>query len=97
THQAENTPSFGSYSLMQEFKIELKSMKNYPVNIRLQDQIPVVMNDNYSVDLLEKNEGKLEEKTGIITWEFVLEPKEKATKTYKYLVKYPRGVRVAVN
>ncbi len=97
THQAENTPSFGSYSLMQEFKIELKSMKNYPVNIRLQDQIPVAMNDNYSVDLLEKNEGKLEEKTGIITWEFVLEPKEKATKTYKYLVKYPRGVRVAVN
>jgi hypothetical protein len=97
THKAENTPSFGSYSLLQEFKIELKSLKNYPVNIRLEDQIPVASSDNFSVDLQESSDGKLDKESGIITWEFVLEAKEKSTKTYKYLVKYPRGVRIAVN
>lgn len=97
THQAENTPSFGSYSLLQEFKIELKSLKSYPVNIRLEDQIPVASSDNFSVELQEASDGKLDKDSGIITWEFVLEAKEKSAKTYKYLVKYPRGVRIAVN
>lgn len=97
THQAENTPSFGSYSLQQEFKIELKSLKSYPVNIRLEDQIPVAASDNFSVELQESSDGKLDKDSGIITWEFELGAQEKATKTYKYLVKYPRGVRIAVN
>lgn len=96
TDETQNTPNIGSNSVVQAYKIELKSMKSYPVNVRIQDQIPVAIHDNFSVQVLEEGGGKVDKKTGIITWNFVLEPHEKSVTTFKFLVKYPRGVRVAV-
>lgn len=96
TDETQNTPNIGSNSVVQAYKIELKSMKSYAVNVRIQDQIPVAIHDNFSVQVLEDGGGKLDAKTGIITWDFRLEPHEKSVTKFKFLVKYPRGVRVAV-
>ena len=92
-----NPPGLGSNSVTKGYEIKLKSNKDYAVNVRIEDQIPVAVNDDFEVNLLEENDAILDQKTGIIKWEFTLEPRETSSKSYKYIVKFPKGVRLAMN
>jgi uncharacterized protein (TIGR02231 family) len=77
--------------IMKAWEITVRNTKRTPVNIVLEDQIPVSQSRDVSVDLLDNGQGKFDEKTGKLTWNFKLEPSGSKQFTFKYRVKYPKS------
>lgn len=89
--QKESKNFFGSKK-EEHFHYEIKVRNNKPTALKLEiiDQFPVSGNDEISVERVESSEGEVEDKTGIITWEFELEPKEEKKIDLIYKVRYPK-------
>ncbi|HQK36098.1 MAG TPA: DUF4139 domain-containing protein [Bacteroidales bacterium] len=78
------------------FEITVRNNKKAPVNLTLQDQIPVPVNKDISVDPVEISGGSLEKQTGKITWNLKLAPSESKTLRLVYEVKYPKDRQVVL-
>lgn len=78
------------------FEITVRNNKKVPVNLTLQDQIPVPVNKDISVDPVEISGGSLEKQTGKITWNLKLAPSESKTLRLVYEVKYPKDRQVVL-
>ncbi|MCX7696943.1 MAG: DUF4139 domain-containing protein [Bacteroidales bacterium] len=96
--QRERIKDFTSKSILGNYKkinkgweITIKNNKNKPVTILIQDQFPISTNKDLTVDQIEKSDGILDEKTGIVSWVVNLKPGEVTKKTIKYSVKFPKN------
>ncbi len=76
------------------FVITVRNSKSQPVNITIYDQIPVAIINDITVNPIELTKGKLDEKTGQVTWELEMEPRSQNKLDLQYEVKYPRRERV---
>ena len=76
------------------FKIVVRNKKSQPVKITLFDQIPVSVVSDITVSAVELSKGILNEKTGKVSWEVILEPQQQKELLLQYEVKYPRKERV---
>jgi uncharacterized protein (TIGR02231 family) len=72
------------------FDITVRNNKKERVSMVLKDQIPLSTDDKIVVEILEKSGGKLNEETGILTWQIKLEPNESKKYRISYRVKYPK-------
>ena len=72
------------------YQIELRNNSANPINLALEDQIPVTNNQNIEIELTKPDGGTLNEYMGLITWDFKLKPYEKKTVTYTYTITYPK-------
>ncbi len=78
------------------YEIKVRNNKSAPLKLEIKDQFPISGNDDISVDRIEKTEGKVDDKSGIITWEFILQPKEEKKLDLIYSIRYPKGKTVNV-
>lgn len=76
--------------------IKVKNNKTSKVNIRLQDQIPVSQDKEIEVKSEIGNGGKLDEESGIITWNLDLVPGQNQELRFTYKVKYPKGREIGL-
>ncbi|MCF8239146.1 MAG: DUF4139 domain-containing protein [Saprospiraceae bacterium] len=76
--------------------IKVKNNKSGRVNIRLQDQIPVSQDKEIEVKSEIGNGGKLDEESGIITWNLDLSPGQNQELRFTYKVRYPKGREVGL-
>jgi uncharacterized protein (TIGR02231 family) len=76
------------------FLITIRNNKSNPVEITLNDQIPVSSNSGINVDPNELSGGKLNQKTGEIKWDLVIKPQETRQIVLTYSVKYPKDKTV---
>lgn len=76
--------------------IKVKNNKSGKVNIRLQDQIPVSQDKEIEVKSEFANGGKLDEESGIITWNLDLAPGQNQELRFTYKVKYPKGREIGL-
>jgi hypothetical protein len=72
------------------FDITIKNNKKEPIEMLLKDQYPISTDKEISIELLDNGKAKVNEETGILTWEIKLAAGE--TKKYRisYKVKYPK-------
>lgn len=75
----------------RHFVIEMKNRKSQAINLTIEDQIPVATNSDISVEKQELSKAKLDEVTGKLTWQFLLQPNEQKKLDLKYQVKYPKN------
>ena len=80
----------------RDWEIEVKNRKNQLINLLVEDQIPVSQNSSIEVDRQELSGGKLDEKTGKVSWDFQLNPQDDKKVELRYLVKYPKSQSVIV-
>ena len=80
----------------RDWEIEVKNRKNQLINLLVEDQIPVSQNSSIEVEKQELSGGKLDEKSGKVTWDFQLSPQDDKKVELKYLVKYPKSQSVIV-
>ena len=78
------------------FKITIRNRKSQPVKLNVLDQVPVSVNNNITVTLLELTKGNLDAKTGKITWSFELEPQKQRELFFQYEVRYPKNEKVTL-
>lgn len=76
------------------FEIRIRNSKTEPITITVEDQIPVSTNEEIKVSPKELSGGKLNEETGIITWEITLNPGETKNLRFGFELEYPKGKRV---
>ncbi|HEY0897427.1 MAG TPA: mucoidy inhibitor MuiA family protein, partial [Sphingobacteriaceae bacterium] len=80
-----------SQRAIRAFTIEALSRKNHPVNLTIQDQIPVSASSEITVEALNLSGARYAEASGMLNWDLQLQPGEKKTVDMKYQVKYPKN------
>lgn len=76
--------------------IDIKNRKSQPVNLLVEDQIPVSQNSAIEVDTQEFSGGKLDKETGKTSWSFTLNSNNEKKLLLKYQVRYPKNQSVIV-
>ena len=76
---------------VRAFSFEALNRKSIPVNLTIEDQIPVSGSSEVSIEPLELTGARHSEATGMLNWDLQLQPKEKKTVSMKYQVKYPKN------
>lgn len=71
-------------------EIAIKNKKNIPVEILVQDQVPVSINKEIEVETIELSSAKKNEENGFIEWKTILGPSASMKYIFKYSVKYPK-------
>lgn len=71
-------------------EIAVKNKKNIPVEILIQDQVPISANKEIEVEATELGGARKNEENGFIEWKTKLEPSAMQKYVFKYSVKYPK-------
>jgi len=78
------------------YKITIRNNKTYACTTSVFDQIPISLNKEIEVEVIDINEGILDKETGKVEWKINLKPNETKTIIIKYSVKYPKDKQVVV-
>ncbi len=71
--------------------IEVKNHKTQPVNLLVEDQVPVSQNSAIEVEVQEASGVKPDPLTGKVSWNFLLNSQDDKKIALKYQVKYPKN------
>ena len=80
----------------KNFKLTFRNKKQYPIRIQVFDQVPVSINDVVDVTVTDLSGGIQDERTGIIKWDFSIDPTSNKELHMSYAVKYPSKERVVL-
>lgn len=88
---------FGSKQTeMHAFDIAVRNNKRIPVDLVVQDQVPLSTDEQIDVDADLSDDGVLDEDTGIVTWRMHLPPGGSKTLSLRYSVSYPKDRDIAL-
>ncbi len=96
TKQKENTKKkFLSNKRIdtRAWDIEIRNKKKLPINIVIEDQIPISVTEEIEVEK-DINDAEFDKDTGKLTWKFELQKSSTKKLNFKYTVKYPKKKRV---
>ena len=79
------------------WEITLRNNKKQPLNLWLEDQIPVSMNKDIEVEALDYSGGKLNKETGRISWKLKMEPAAEKKLRVSFAIKYPKDQKVYID
>ncbi|MGM0635133.1 MAG: mucoidy inhibitor MuiA family protein [Bacteroidota bacterium] len=86
---------FGSNRIVaRAYEIKVKNNKNKPITVKIEDRIPVSRDKEIKVSEIEYGAAEMNENTGILTWEFDVQPAENKTNSFSFEVKYPKDKQV---
>ncbi|UOE48104.1 DUF4139 domain-containing protein [Mucilaginibacter sp. SMC90] len=81
---------------IRNWLIDIKNRKSQPVNLLVEDQVPVSQNKDIEVEAQETSGAKPDATTGKVSWKFVLNSLDEKKVKLKYQVKYPKNQTVIV-
>ena len=76
------------------WEIKVKNNGGAEIPLLIKDQFPVSTNEDIKVKRGDYSNGKLDDKTGIITWETMLPKNQSKSFTFDYTVDYKNGMVV---
>lgn len=80
----------------KQYDITIRNTKKVPVNLIIQDQFPVSVTKEISVEDEKAPEAQIEKDSGIVTWNLQLSVGQEKKLQIRYDVKYPKDRRVAL-
>ena len=80
----------------RDWQIEAKNRKNQPINLLVEDQVPVSQNSSIDVETQELSGGTMDKLTGKVLWNLNLKAQDDKKVELKYLVKYPKTQSVII-
>ena len=72
------------------YDITVRNNKKEAIQLLLEDQYPISTDKEITIELLEKDKAKVNEETGILTWDINLAPNETKKIRMSYKVRYPK-------
>lgn len=76
------------------YSIEVKNNKATPIELIIQDQLPITQNPEIIIESTSLDKGNLETKSGIVTWNITLKPKDNKTINLGYKVKHKKELNI---
>ena len=80
----------------RDWLIEIKNRKKQPINLLVEDQVPVSQNTAIEVETQELSHGSLDPNTGKVSWNVKLSPQDSKKLELKYQVKYPKNQSIII-
>ena len=84
-------------SASSTFEIAVRNNKKFPINLVIEDQIPLSAEKEITIDNTSYDGAQLEESTGKLTWKLNLAPAKEKKLKLSYTVKYPKSYRVQID
>jgi len=78
------------------FEITVRNNKKYPIEIIIEDQLPISQQKEIEVTEIEVGNGKIDPDTKIVTWRYTIQPNATVKTTIKYVVKSPKELNLAL-
>ena len=78
------------------FDISVRNTKGSTIDIEVRDQHPLSPRSEIEVKLEEKSDAVVNDDTGLLTWNFRVEPKNTKKFGFSYTVKHPKDMPVVV-
>lgn len=75
----------------QGWKITVFNNKRQPIEIVIEDQLPVANNKDIKIEPIELSNAKHIEYSGMLEWELKIKPRETKKIKLKYSIKYPKN------
>ncbi|OTQ28217.1 DUF4139 domain-containing protein [Gilliamella apicola] len=72
------------------YTIDVKNGKSMPINLVVYDQIPVINNKTIKLDDIKYTGANYDKKTGLVTWNFDLNPNETKKLNLSFKLTYPK-------
>jgi uncharacterized protein (TIGR02231 family) len=72
------------------YDITVRNNKKEAIEMLLKDQYPISTDKEITIEVLEKDKAKVNEETGLMTWEIKLAPNETKKIRISYKVRYPK-------
>ena len=79
------------------YSIEVKNLKSTSIDIVIQDQLPITQNADITIEKMDLGKGKINERTGLIEWEFNLKPKGLKDILFSYKVSHDKDKNLPLN
>lgn len=76
------------------WEISIRNNKQVPINITVQDQLPIKTSSDMEVTKTEYGDALLDNDTKILSWKLNLPPATEQKKQLKYAITYPKGAIV---
>jgi len=76
--------------ITRSFDIEVKNTRKSPIEIELEDQIPLSNNEELIIEAINTGNAEYNKETGKLTWKLKLNPAESKKLTFSYSVKFPK-------
>lgn len=76
------------------YKLSVRNIRKVPVELIIQDQIPVSSDKDVEILLEETGGAILNQETGILEWKVTIDPGKTWETTFRYSAKYPQDMRV---
>ena len=80
----------------KDWLIEIKNRKNQPINLLVEDQVPVAQNTAIEVEQQELSGAKVNPNDGKVSWNLKLDVNADKKLELRYQVKYPKNQAVIV-
>jgi len=71
-----------------KYQFLVTNNKNVKIKLKMQDHLPNLKSDDFELEVVNLSKGT-KDKQGIVTWEFEIEPKQKAEKLLEFNLKHP--------
>ncbi|MEZ4883498.1 MAG: DUF4139 domain-containing protein [Chitinophagales bacterium] len=96
--QDESGKKFLGFNVKETFlyEIALKNNRATPIQIEVQDQIPVSQEKDIQVDAIEISNAEQDELSGRLLWQYNLKAGESKKWVVAFSVKYPKGKNVVI-
>jgi uncharacterized protein (TIGR02231 family) len=79
------------------WEITVRNNKRQPLNLRIEDQLPVSMNKDIEVEPIDYSAGNYNKETGRITWRLNMEPSAEKKLKVSFAIKYPKDQRIYID
>jgi hypothetical protein len=78
----------------RNYVIKVQNGKKKKVKIIIQDQIPITTSEDIEITPILDKDAELDKETGIIEWEFEVEPSKSKTAKFGYVIQMPKKYNV---
>lgn len=76
------------------YEMVVKNNRKTPVQIDIEDQLPVSTQSDITVEALETSKGEYDVKTGKYTWSYTLQPGDVKKIAFSFAVRYPKNTNI---
>jgi len=78
------------------YEIEVKNKRKTPINIKIQDQVPISQESDITVDIEEVSKAELDVASGRLQWVTQIAPGEVIQQKVAFSVRYPKNKHVNI-
>ncbi|MBV8255478.1 MAG: mucoidy inhibitor MuiA family protein [Chitinophaga sp.] len=82
----------GKTTFSKAWEISIRNNKGVPVNVIVQDQLPIKTSSEMEVSRVEYGDAILEEDTRMLSWHLTIPPATEQKRVLKYAITYPKGM-----